>query len=54
MCFEKMLWGISKTVQMLELANRCHFCSALPENFLAGINGALGIKESHFLSKNVF
>ena len=25
-----------------------------PETFLVGITGALGTKESHFLSKNVF
>ena len=25
-----------------------------PENLLVGITGALGMKESHFLSKNVF
>ena len=25
-----------------------------PENLLVGISGALGMKESHFLSKNVF
>ena len=25
-----------------------------PENWLVGISGALGMKESHFLSKNVF
>ena len=25
-----------------------------PENLLVGISGVLGIKESHFLSKNVF
>ena len=28
------------------------FCT--PENLLVGIYGALGIRESHFLSKNVF
>ena len=25
-----------------------------PENLLVGISGVLGMKESHFLSKNVF
>ena len=25
-----------------------------PENLLVGISGALGMKETHFLSKNVF
>ena len=25
-----------------------------PENLLVGISGALGMKESHFLNKNVF
>ena len=29
-------------------------CSVLPENLLVGITGALGMKETHFLSKNVF
>ena len=28
------------------------FCT--PENLLVGISRALGMKESHFLSKNVF
>ena len=28
------------------------FCT--PENLLVGISAALGIRESHFLSKNVF
>ena len=47
MCFEKMLWSIPKW-WMVDLWN-----IVLPENLL-GITGALGMKESHFLSKNVF
>ena len=38
---------------MLELSNLCH-CVQHPENLLVDISGALGTKESHFLSKNVF
>ena len=30
------------------------FVFSIPENLLVGISGALGMKESHFLSKNVF
>ena len=29
-------------------------CSSTPENLAVGITGALGMKESHFLSNNVF
>ena len=32
----------------------CPIVFSSPENILVGIFGALGMKESHFLSKNVF
>ena len=38
---------------MLELQTFAILFST-PENWLVGISGALGMKESHFLSKNVF
>ena len=51
--------GVSQKQWMLELSNFCHcvhfaivFCTT--ENLLVGISGALGTKESCFLSKNVF
>ena len=53
MCFEKMLWGNLEMVN----ARACKplpLCSAPLEIYLAGICGALGMKESHFVSKNVF
>ena len=50
-----MQWSISEMVntRILELSNLCH-CVQHPENLLVGISGVLGMKESHFLSKNVF
>ena len=39
---------------MLELSNLCHCVQNPHEIILVGISGALGMKESHFLSKNVF
>ena len=32
----------------------CAIVFSTPENWLVGISGALGMKVSHFLSKNVF
>ena len=53
MCFEKMLWDISEMVN----ARACKplpLCLAPLEILLAVTCGALGMKESHFVSKNVF
>ena len=38
---------------MLELST-FHIMFSIPENVLVGIYGALGMKESHFLSYNMF
>ena len=38
---------------MLELLT-FHIMFSTPENVLVGISGALGMKESHFLSYNMF
>ena len=48
MCFEKMQWGFS------EVVNASVHCVQYPWNLLVEIFGALGMKGSHFLSKNVF
>ena len=52
-----MFWenavGYLRNEGKLELLNICH-CGHPPEMLLVGISGALGTKESHFLSKNVF
>ena len=49
MCFEKMLWGISEMVNARSFQTfAIVFCT--PETLLVGISGALGKKESHFLS----
>ena len=48
----KILWGISEMVNARAF-KPLPLCSAPPENLLVGIYGALGMKESHFLSKNV-
>ena len=53
MCFEKMLWGISEIV-IARAFKPLSLCSAPLKNLVVGITGALGMKESHFLSKNVF
>ena len=53
MCFEKMLEGISETGECYSFQTFAIVFST-PENLLVGISGALAIKESHFLSKNVF
>ena len=44
-----MLWGISETVSA-KAFNTIAIVFCTPENLLVGISGALGIKESHFLS----
>ena len=48
-----MLEGISEMVDAIAF-KPLPLCSAPHENLLAGISGALGMKESLFLSKNVF
>ena len=48
-----MLWGISERVCAI-VFKPSPLCSAPPENLLIGISGALGMKESHFLSKICF
>ena len=48
-----MLWGISEMVNARAL-KPVPLCSAALKSLLVGISGALGMKESHFLSKNVF
>ena len=52
MCFEKMLWGLSEMVNARAFNLSIMFST--PENVLVGISGALGMKESHFLSYNMF
>ena len=47
-----MMWDISRW-WMLELSNFAIVFS-IPENLLVAISGALVMKESHFLNKNVF
>ena len=53
MCLEEMVWGISETVNARTFKTFVIVFST-PEKLLVGITGALGMKESHFLSKNVF
>ena len=48
-----MLWTISEMVKA-KASKSLPLCSAHPENLPVGISGALGMKVSHFLSKNVF
>ena len=48
-----MQWGISETVNA-RVFKPLPLCSAPHENLLVKISGALWMKESHFLSKNVF
>ena len=48
-----MLWGISEMVNARAFKS-LPLCSAPYENLLVGISGALGTKETHFLSKNMF
>ena len=47
-----MLWGISETVNARAFKPLPLFRT--PENLLVGMSGTLGMKESHFLCKNVF
>ena len=48
-----MQWSISETVNA-SVFKPLPLCSApLSEKLLVGITGALGMKESHFLSKNM-
>ena len=42
--------GVSQTRWMLELSNLCAIVFNTPENILVEISGALGMKESHFIS----
>ena len=53
MCFEEMLLGISETGKC-ENVQTFAIVFSTPENLLVGISGVLGVKKSHFLSKNVF
>ena len=48
-----MQWSISETVNVKAFRTFAIVFST-PENLLVGISGALGTKENHFLSKNVF
>ena len=50
---QKMQWSISEMVSARTFKPFAIVFST-PENLLVGISGALGTKESHFLSKNVF
>ena len=52
-CFQKMQWSISETVNARAF-KPLPLCSAPLKNLVVGISGALGMKESHFLSNNVF
>ena len=45
-----MLWSISETVYDGAFKHLL-LCSATPVNLLVKISGALGMKESHFISK---
>ena len=49
MCFEKMLWGISETVNARAF-KPLPIVFNTPDNLPVGIPGALGMKENHFLS----
>ena len=53
MCFENMLKGISEMVNS-KAFKPLPLCSAALKTLLGGIIGALKIKESHILPKNVF
>ena len=48
-----MLWSISQTVNA-ESFQTFAIVFSTPGNLLVGISGALGTKESHYLSKKVF
>ena len=53
MCFEKNAVEYLRNHENLSFQTFAIVFST-PENLLVGISGALGMKESHFLSKNVF
>ena len=48
-----MLQGIAEMMSARSL-NYLPLCSCTHENLLVEISGALGMKGSHFLNKNVF
>ena len=48
-----MLWGMSEMVNA-RVFKTCAIVFSTPENLLVGISGAIGTKESHFVSRNVF
>ena len=48
-----MVWGISEMLKAMSFQTFAIVFITL-ENLLVGISGALGMKISHFLSKNVF
>ena len=48
-----MLWGISRNSECWSFQTFAIVFST-PKNLLVEVSGALGMKESHFLSKNVF
>ena len=50
---QKILWGISEMVNARAF-KPLPLCSAPQKTDSVGIYGALGMKERHFLSKNVF
>ena len=54
-CVLRKCWWVSQKWWMLELSNLCH-CVQHPSKLTSSgfICSALGMKESHFLSKNVF
>ena len=53
-CVLRKCCGVSQKWWMLELANLCH-CVQYPWKLTSrDFSGALGMKESHFVSKNVF
>ena len=49
MCFEKILWGYLRNGECKSFQTFAIVFST-PDNLLVGISGALGTKESHFLS----
>ena len=53
MCFEKNVIGYLKNSECQSFQTFAIMFNT-PENLLLGISGALGIKESYFLSINVF
>ena len=49
-----MQWSISEMVNAWWNGDTFAIVFSTSENLLVGITGALGMKESHLLSKNVF